>query len=427
VLPPGWRIVRGGIDTVDKHAETEARTWEDVEAALGGRPGGGKHCPSTVVALFRVASAQARGEPPTEEAQRWLNHCDSCSVCRRTYQAALAAARHEPPEARKPSALLGEAIDKAFPGQLAHVPPGSLLEELADAARAPVLAAFAEGSVRCVVGQRVLLLLLEPARADSRWGKTCWVDFGGEPVEVSPGSSADNPIAWRRGAKARLRIQAGAQADEFELDWDGWGEQIQFLALAFYPVDQERAEQLLAEVEEQLGGPADPDPPSPRPRSGWNWENLLKMLRSKKKPKVREAFQQLWHMANERLHEALTTLTAFGPVDPAWIEDALQDTWSDVWRQVWIQRKDLPTDPSRWLLELAGAKLLEIIANRRAVPAKPAPAAEGPTGAAEPMPKPAAVPDRGGPGPEQVSRAETSQIVLKTWLGEVGDTYSLFC
>lgn len=222
---------------MDKHAETQAQS---------------KGCPPSVVALYRLAFAQAGGEPPSAESQLLLQHLDACPVCRHTYQIALAAARREDvQEKQQPSGVLLEAIEKAYPGRAAQVPPGSLLDELAEAVRAPVLARFAEGSLRCLVGPRVLLLLLEPARPDPGWGMSCVVEFEGEPCCLRSSVRGDDVVYWEPGKEVRLRIR-GTEKDELMLDGDGWGDEVRWLAVAFYPGDLEGAERLLEEFEKRL-------------------------------------------------------------------------------------------------------------------------------------------------------------------------------
>jgi hypothetical protein len=249
---------------VDKHAENEARFWQELETALGGRFRDGSECPSEVK-LLRLAAEQAIGNPPTAEGQHLFDHLGLCAVCQWTYRTACRAARNEAtPEAITGSALLREAINTAHAGPADCLESGALLDELTVVDPAPVLAAFADGSVRCLVGREVLLLLLESARADSSWGATCWLDFGRGRIAVNTGEA---PLPWPLGQEACLSIQQDGPAAEVRLDWGGWGDHIRLLALARYPGDPEKAEQLLQGLE-------------PRPSADGGWDATRAALRS---------------------------------------------------------------------------------------------------------------------------------------------------
>lgn len=341
---------------MDKHADSGARAWQDLETAGRGRSSDGQPCPP-VASLFRLAVSQARAEPPTAEGQRLLTHLEVCAVCRRTFRAARTAAQSQP-ATEGPSRLLQEAIRAAHPDAAATMSPGTLLDELADRARVPLLWRCSQGCVRGVVGRRVLLLLVDPADPNGDWGKVYSVRRGEDVFQSLSANHLPELLTWGPGQSIHLCLMPDDPASTFRLDWEGWGKGLRFVAIAPYPGSPDAAESLLNDLERR----AQYDVPRIAER--------VEILRSGPEADARKALRQIEKLWTGTLNDILSDWPEVG-AEALWIKQALSDTFAEVWKH----RRQLPADPSHWLLETAGVLLYEIAQRRRAALGQPATAA----------------------------------------------------
>lgn len=297
---------------IDAHDDNPKR---QAEQALGGRRNGGDECPDEAVLLLAASSGYT---PPALK-----EHLGGCAVCQRIYE------------------LASEPVDELEASKLQSI--ANLVAALDDL-RAPVIKRFQRGSVRVIVGRRMLLLLLEPHQFLNSWTQSCWLDSKDRQYIWRPNLSSSKIIPWSRGESIVLQIETEQGSDEMTFQRDEWDDKIRFLGVAVYPGTIEQAKALLESLEKSR--------PEVEALPGFIIDALTGHGRV-----ARDAFEQLELFVKPALNQAHSPSN---DVESKCLDDALVETW----KMAYGDKESLLNNPKKWLLEKARTNYVNILHSR---------------------------------------------------------------
>ncbi len=334
--------------------QNDENSSQGAEEPAGGRVRGDEECPPPSTIFFAAMS-----HDPQELTDELREHLGVCAACQHNFeQAAKSFAAGE----------TSNIVPEQPTLEVNPEPDLDLSMKLSMALRVPVIGRYSAGCLRCMPGKSALLVILDPKSTDLSWGQTCFVQCGGRRLALQPGVlSPDLLFPWGP-AEQSFKLLIGTNEDEFDemdFDWEGWGEEIRFIAFAHCRNNEEQAETISRDFEElieEFGGeiPAFADRdwfPCPEPVP----EGTVVIYGLDGVGDIGDrAFEKLWDCLEPALKRTLASWKGVAPVNSQDIELALTETSVMAYRS----RTSLSSDPAKLLLKMAATNLLRILEER---------------------------------------------------------------